>query len=242
MQTNRKALHMYSRGIIANDGKTGEAEKRRLVHLATFWLSVILALAAILGAFFYNALLDTLTPFSLLICLLALTVLLVVFIVVAIVLLLAHRKEYRVRLVPIAVILVSILLAVLIPFRDLGTRIDFILHKNDAVAVVQDISSGHLEPSAQGQGMIATPYYIGAGYEISTCDDNVWEIKGSSFEGVYFCTRGFLDNESGYLYVKREVGAEHAQSEENEFFLGELGLYHKVIDLRDGWYYISSVD
>jgi len=207
---------------------------------ASLWASGLLALAAIAFVFFYDDLLSLMTPFLMIFAIPLLLVLSAGVLIVDIVLVAKHAKtEGGKAFLPLAILVCTALIVSLVPLQDFRTRIDFYFFKEEATAVMKELDGGALEAVPGYDGQSEKPYKLDGRYAHLTLDGRVWKIEREGFSGIYFCKKGVLDSESGYLYTSGWPAPKQGDKDAMVFPLRQ-GIFVIRMDLGDGWYYVAT--
>jgi hypothetical protein len=132
---------------------------------------------------------------------------------------------------PTAVIGVSVLIVVFVPFTDLWLDVDYWRYKEARREVVSKIDAGELVPNVAHNSKLIT---LGDGYPLVSMGGNqvvVEEHDGRRYI-LFFTFRGILDNYSGFLYVAPGgAPARFADLSEEEFT--------QILPLEENWYFVS---
>lgn len=114
-------------------------------------------------------------------------------------------KKTKIRIIPVIVMLVSVAIVPFVPLRDIHAVLEFNISKQEYVSIVQDLENGKLEKYGKTASNSVEDYIVDyAQHKVKTAGGRIQKIETPNFEGVYFCKRSFLDNDSGYLHIKRD--------------------------------------
>jgi hypothetical protein len=193
----------------------------------TLWLSLLSAIALLLAMLFQWNIIDIFTPF------LALPLIGLLWLIMGLIALWSlgyayrYRKEGYTALMPSAVAIGAILLAIYIPFTDIWLYANFHLKRDARSVVVERIRAGELTPNVDhNHKAIFLP-----GYGVSNGDRVLIEGERNNPYVFFFTFRGILDNYSGFLWVPE--GGEPSKFSD----AWEPGT--QIMHYGDHWYFIG---
>lgn len=146
----------------------------------------------------------------------------------------ARRKHGSVKaLTPLAVNIATALLVIFVPFTELTTSLNFRLHLNSRMAVVNDVLAGRYEndiKSAGGRGdLITLPSRLSG---LSSSGGEIVRFRRQSDTLIlFFDYRGILDSFSGFVYSTDDLPPK----------TGDFGgKFFQIERLRNNWFWVSS--
>ena len=138
-----------------------------------------------------------------------------------------RKSRLLTRLLPVGINIITILLLILVPFRNMGLHADIQNNFEERLRVVQLIEDEELH--VDNRGMVRLPFYLRylskeGGIVLVEQDADVIQV-------FFFTFKGVLDNFSGILYSS--VDAEP----QNGVFGADV---QELERLKDNWYWIAS--
>jgi hypothetical protein len=133
--------------------------------------------------------------------------------------------------VPTAVVALSVLIVVLVPFTDLWLKLDYSLYKKERNEIVQKILRGDLTSNVSYNAKLIA---LGDTYPLVSMGGNevVVEEHNGNMYILFYTFRGVLDSYSGFLYISGG-GSPSLFSDLNEQATTQ------IISLEEDWYYAS---
>lgn len=130
------------------------------------------------------------------------------------------RRAKFLVIIPMLISLITLILAVFVPFTKLVTEYDFRSNFKERTAIVEQIQSGQLKPNTSySSSFIMLPpdhrHLSKGGGEVE------YETYGSTTSVFFFTFRGILDNFSGFIY--RSDGNEPSPTDFGGDFIEIIG-------------------
>lgn len=198
----------------------------------TLWFALILSLMLVGFNILRWTLADDLTPYGVLIVALVVNALFIINLLWSILFFIRHRKSENKRraITPLTCNLVTIAIAILIPFNSLIVKYDFKMYLREREKVIQLVEQQELKPNvAYNNKLILLPlpyrHLSKGGGEI------IVEGHPPDISIFFYTYRGMLDNFSGFIY---KPGNEEPS---NSDFGGD---FKEIKKIKGHWFFAAS--
>jgi hypothetical protein len=202
--------------------------------------SLTTAICVFLVALFVNlfrwTLVESLTPFIQPLLEIAIGLLFLASIVWSIVHLIRTRRPLsKSALMPVAVNVLTVVIAMFVPFSLLTTELDFRSHNRARMAVVSNVLDGRYESLVRNSGArgdyIALPAQLSY---LSTGGGDIIRLHRQNATLIFFFDfRGILDSFSGFVY-----SSDDSPPRDGDFG----GRFAEVERLRKNWFWVTSTN
>jgi len=206
--------------------------------------SSLASLGLILIVFFWNDIfLSSLSIYcSILISFLA-VVLFITALVLSIIRLVNTGRQRKWDYLPLLLLIASILIVVIAPLQEVKGLIDFYSVRQEAEAAIAWFDNKTEEDLAEEGVRVGNRvrYQLPKELEHLTADGHIEVFQGSKTEQyIYFCRYGFLDFDSGLLFVRDGSATQDWLSVGDTVMLGWP--YSVRQSFGDGWYRVAAID
>lgn len=197
---------------------------RKMTILFALW-----AVVALSYCWFYNELMELLTPFLMIVPFLLLLLWSVAFLVWGIIFLMKGRRTDGVKaVIPIMLFTVVACLCLFLPFEMLKTKLEYGLYYDKRMRIVSSIQ--HNELADDGIGNISLP----TGFRQLSVDGEAYVYQQNNAGTIvgFWVRRGLTSDSSSAIYSSQDIPptAEALGSEQ----------IYQIHQLGDHWYYIDA--